>query len=102
MFYSAAAFNQPIGNWNTGKVTRMDQMFYGAAAFNQPIGNWSTEQVTRMDQMFDGFKAMSNCNKASIGQNAGFNSTLAEWAEWSKITPCTTTTTTSDPAALML
>ena len=45
MFQSAAAFNQPIGSWNTGQVSLMSQMFHGAAAFNQPIVNWDTSQV---------------------------------------------------------
>jgi surface protein len=40
MFYNASAFNQPLGNWNTAKVTDMSVMFYGASAFNQDIGNW--------------------------------------------------------------
>ena len=47
MFRLRLAFNQPIGNWNTGKVTIMSKDVCGAGAFNQPIGNWNTSQVTR-------------------------------------------------------
>jgi surface protein len=52
MFYSAFAFNQPIGAWNTANVTTMENLFYSAFAFNQPIGAWNTSNVTDMASMF--------------------------------------------------
>jgi surface protein len=37
MFYSATAFNQNIGSWNTAAVTNMGYMFYSATAFDSKI-----------------------------------------------------------------
>jgi len=54
MFNGARVFNQPIGSWNTTKVTNMNSMFGGAWTFNQPIGSWNTANVTDMSYMFYG------------------------------------------------
>ena len=59
MFLNARAFNQPIGAWNTSAVTDMASMFYGAYAFNQAIGAWDTSAVTDMRHMFDTAKAFN-------------------------------------------
>ena len=52
MFYKASAFNQPLGTWNTSKVTTMSAMFNGAKSFNQPLDNWDTSKVTDFTSMF--------------------------------------------------
>ena len=54
MFYEAAAFNQPIGAWNTSAVKDMTFMFYHASAFNQPIGAWSVARSLNRENMFGG------------------------------------------------
>jgi surface protein len=35
-----------------GQVTDMGWMFKGAAAFNQPLADWDVSQVTNMNCMF--------------------------------------------------
>ncbi len=70
MFFRASAFNQPIGNWNTAAVTSMVAMFLSASAFNQPIGAWNTAAVTDMNNMFRGASAFNqpigNWNTAKV------------------------------------
>tara|TARA_B100001109_G_C18840063_1_gene463904 strand:- start:319 stop:1764 length:1446 start_codon:yes stop_codon:yes gene_type:complete len=41
-----SGFNQPIGGWNTSKVTDMNGMFHNASGFNQNISSWNTSKVT--------------------------------------------------------
>ena len=65
LFCHADSFNQPIGGWNTSKVTDMNCMFLGALSFNQPVGKWNTSNVTDMHGMF------SNAES--------FNQPIGEW-----------------------
>ena len=45
-------WDQPIGDWDTSKVTDMSCMFEGAKLFNQPIGNWDISNVENRQAMF--------------------------------------------------
>ena len=89
MFQSAYAFNQPIGNWNTGKVTKMGDMFLYASAFNQHIGSWNTSQVSHMCTMFASASAFNqhigNWNTSSVTDMRyvcaapAFNQPIGNW-----------------------
>jgi surface protein len=90
MLSGAGAFNQPIGGWNTGRVTDMSTMFNAACAFNQPIGEWDVRRVTDMSSMFSGAHAFNQpIGKWDVGnvtdmsrmfeKNPVFDQTLSGW-----------------------
>ena len=64
MFYSAAAFNQPL-NFDTSSVNNMQYMFLNARAFNQPL-SFDTSSVTTMSHMFHAATSLSAANKLLI------------------------------------
>ena len=110
MFQSAAAFNRPIGSWNTSQVSYdvsdvsvcgcvqsadrelehepvMDMTrCFSRLAFNQDIGGWDTSQVTSMNNMFSDASAFNqpigNWNTGKVtDMNACF------WAATRSISP---------------
>ena len=56
MFRDVPGFNQPIADWDVANVQSMIQIFHFATRFNQPIGGWDMARVTNMWGMFAGAK----------------------------------------------
>jgi surface protein len=54
MFLGSEAFNQPINDWDTSKVTDMKEMFLSATVFQQDISDWHIGAVSTMEDMFTG------------------------------------------------
>ena len=90
MFQLNTVFNQPIGNWNTSRVTNMTGMFQ-QASFNQPIGNWNTSAVTNMASMFN---INSNFNQDIGNWNIGAVTSISSFM--SSKTPATFSTANLD------
>jgi hypothetical protein len=69
MFRGTSIFNQPIDNWNVGRVTDFYAMFFQNKFFNRPLNNWNIGENhsanIRTDHMF--------------GQTSEFNQPLSNW-----------------------
>ena len=65
LFSKAEAFNQPLDNWDVSNVTNMSAMFAETKLFNQPLDKWDVSNVTDMSFMFSGTES--------------FNQPLAKW-----------------------
>ena len=96
-FATQNSFNQPIGGWNTSRVTNMQNMFF-QTSFNQPIGGWNVSSVTNMGNMFaecytnafnQDIDAWDVSNVTNMSQmfyvNQGMNRSLNSW-NTSKVT----------------
>ena len=66
MFRNALGFNQPIGYWNTSKVTNMDRMIHNCTGFNQDLGNWDMTGVTSLREFFAGNSVFNNGGSTGI------------------------------------
>ncbi len=87
MFSSAEIFNQNIDQWETSRVTNMEEMF-ASTIFNRDIGSWNTSKVTNMEEMFErsSFNQdisnwdVSNVeNMTEMFQIGSFNQDLSSW-----------------------
>jgi surface protein len=58
MFYYGK-YNQPLGNWNVGKVQTMERMFSENRIFNQDLSSWNLSRAQDLDFMF-GFASVFN------------------------------------------
>ena len=74
MFAKATAFNQPLNNWDTSKVTNMHGMFEFAEAFNQPLNNRRINQISD-ENLIDMFTTSARAFKT--------NQPYCTWANWS-------------------
>ncbi len=73
LLFNQMPFNQPLDNWNTSSVTRMDYMFQANAAFNQDISMWDFRNIT----LLDGFMSGKNPNTFS---KQNYDTLLNSWA----------------------
>ena len=51
-FTRAVLFNHDLSGWDTSEVTTMYAMFYGASSFNGSVSSWNTSKVSKMKSMF--------------------------------------------------
>jgi surface protein len=71
MFFEARAFNQNIGNWNTGAVTSMFRMFFNAIVFNQNLGSWNLNANVDLSIMLNNSGMdCANYSATLVGWNA--------------------------------
>ena len=88
MFSQNKIFNQPIGTWDVGAVTSMNNIFYGASVFNQSLSNWNVDNViwwinsfkdtSSFTQDLSAWGAVSgNCN--SMFQGSAMNKNIGSW-----------------------
>ena len=59
LFSKAEAFNQPLDNWDVSNVTNMSAMFAETKLFNQPLDKWDVSNVTDMSEMFAGTESFN-------------------------------------------
>ena len=83
LFNGKATFNDNISGWDVSKVTNMKYMFVNASVFNQDIRGWDVSNVTNMNSMFgDATKMRQNQGAPTTPTKAYFTkSTSAASAE---------------------
>merc|ERR1711966_574388 len=84
----ATSFNSDISQWNTSKVTRLENTFYNATSFNSDISQWDVSSVTNMNSVFRFASALDMCNKNSIYDSWDVQNTLMDqsYSSWANLT----------------
>ena len=79
--FSDTAFNQDIGAWDVGNVTRLNRMFRGNSAFNNggspSISGWDVSNAITMRLMFDGASSFNQPIGSWDVTNAGSGTSQA-------------------------
>jgi surface protein len=71
MFARIPGFNQPLDNFDTSQVTKMNSIFYDTGAFNQPLTNFHFDfPVINTLQMFFGDNSRPSTKIFPLGTSA--------------------------------
>jgi len=71
MFTNQVLFNQPIGPWDTSKITDIRFMLYNCDAFDQDLSNWVVTGITIATSFMQGANGLSTTN---------YDRTLSGWS----------------------
>jgi hypothetical protein len=71
----AERFNQPVGTWDVGNVTKLNSMFSEAPAFNQPLNDWTI--------LFDTFDPSCTAFPVALVSFEAVRKESAGWLTWS-------------------
>jgi len=74
MFKNQVLFNQPIGPWDTSKITDIRFMLDNCDAFDQDLSNWVVTGITIATSFMQGANGLSTTN---------YDRTLSGWAQQS-------------------
>jgi len=71
MFARQVLFNQPIGPWDTSKITSIQTMLYKCDAFDQDLSNWVVTGITNANSFMYDANGLSTTN---------YDRTLSGWS----------------------
>lgn len=54
LFSGKTKFNEDISNWDVSNVTSMYRMFFNAFTYDMPLSKWNVQNVLNMEEMFYG------------------------------------------------
>ena len=74
MFYRSEFENLDLSNFDTSKVTKMNQMFYKCTALtNLDLSNFDTSKVTNMTLMFNSCSSLTNLDLSNFDMSSVVN-----------------------------